>query len=240
MDVSIHEARAPWVEFQLVAEEDRNASIAAGVYTTKDVEYVIVTPAGSKDRVVREVKDWLDQKDIDAKNGRVPAEWVRAWRFAYKEWKEGRELPVQGTPILTWPPLSPSQRQSLITWKVMTVEALAECNEDVILRLGMGGRKLKQMAVDWLKASNDVGKVTMEVGALREKFETMERRNKHLEEQNAIMAMQLKAIEGMNQPVGTIAPEPAGFLDDEGSGGFISDSKDQLRHAEASAFGRKL
>ena len=51
MSVHIQQARPPHVVYERRAEEDRTASIEQGRYVSRDVDYAIVTPAGSKDRV---------------------------------------------------------------------------------------------------------------------------------------------------------------------------------------------
>ena len=44
----IMQARPPYVQFEMRAVEDRQASIDAGHYVAKDVAYAIITPAGSR------------------------------------------------------------------------------------------------------------------------------------------------------------------------------------------------
>lgn len=175
------EARPPYVSFEAKALEDRAASIEAGYYKTKDVDYALITPQGSKDRIEREVGDWLANLSQQAQEGRFPNEWLQHFRSSYAAWKEGRELPLNGTPILTWPSLSPSQVKQVLEAKLRTVEDLAGANEEAISRLGMGGRALKEKAVSWLSVAASGGKVTEELAALRVKAEAAEARNKQLE-----------------------------------------------------------
>ena len=46
--------RPCYIEFELRADEDRNASIEAGMPVYKDVEYAKLTPAGSQGTLVSE------------------------------------------------------------------------------------------------------------------------------------------------------------------------------------------
>lgn len=235
MELIAADARAPWVEFELIAEEDRTRTEETGVYTSKDVEYVIVTPAGSKDRFESVAGEWFKRKEKDVAEGRLDPNWLAAWKAKYKAWKEGRELPLAGTPIINWPPISPAQRQMLIQWKVMTVEALAEANEEVIMRLGMGGRQLKDLATNWLRTANDVGKVALQVQSLTLAVERLEKRNNELESEN----LQLKAMVRDGTPAATPAQTSTeseanlGFLDGEGS--FVSDTPQELAAVVRSA-----
>lgn len=217
--IEIAEARAPFVMFETRAVEDRDATIANGRYTTKDVDFALITPAGSKDQVERVVSEWFEQLERDVKSNRTPRNWLMSYKHLYEEWKAGNETPVNGTPIKTWAILSPSQRTNLLSWKVMTVEDLAVANEEVIRRLGMGGRLLKQQAVDFLKASaSDTGKVTLELTDLRQKLDDLLAQNRTLLEANANLQRQVAATAPETQPQRTEAPDIGDIID----GGFKS------------------
>jgi hypothetical protein len=174
------QAQPPYVEFATKAVEDRNASIEAGHFVGKDVDFAIVTARGSRDRVEHEIDFWLSKIDQDVKDGRIPPGWALQWKDAYKMWKSGQEMPEDGTPIRDWPVLSPAQTQILLSMRITTVEALASCNEESMGRIGMGGRSLRQKAIDWLKVSGKEGKVVEEMGALRAKLAHAEQENVQL------------------------------------------------------------
>lgn len=205
------EAKPPYVTFAAVAVEDRAATLTNGAYTTKDVDFAFITPAGSKDIIEREVKDWFENIEKQADEKRFPTSWVRAFKESYKAWKEGNELPIHGTPIKTWPVPSPAQRQNLLNLHVTTVEALAECNEDVIRRLGMGGRPLKQQASDWLAANSDsAGKLANEMTQLRSRLEALEAESETLRDQNRDLRAQVNLDKPEVEPAGAVA---GGLLD---------------------------
>lgn len=209
MSLQIAEARAPFVMFETRAVEDRAATLSNGRYTTRDVDYVLITPAGSKDQIERVVEEWFAQLERDAKNGRYNPEWLNRYKAGYREWKAGNELPLDGTPIKTWTVISPAQRANLITWKVMTVEDLAACNEDVIMRLGMGGRTLKKLAQDWLTSAKDVGQVALQLNSLQQQNEDLRAQIANLQAKNT----QLEAMLPTQQ-------RPGGHdEDDDGLGG---------------------
>lgn len=188
------EARPPYVTYETKAIEDRAATIEAGFYKTRDVDFAIVTPQGSKDRTERNVKEWFAQLEQMVQENRFPREWMTAFRGSYAAWKEGREIPVDGTSVMYWPVASPSQVKSLLDAKLRTVEDLAAANEESIHRLGMGGRALKDKAVAWLAAASGPGKVSEELTALRTQLEAATARNQLLETQLRELATQVSAL----------------------------------------------
>jgi hypothetical protein len=179
--IEIAKDRPPYVTFEFRAEEDREASIAAGHYVSRDIAYALITPMGSKDRIERVAEEWLAKLAVDAQENRFPAEWLRAFRGAFEDWKAGRATPVSGTAIENWPPASPSQVKTLLDLKVRTVEDLSMANEETLARIGMGGRSLKQKAIDWLAAARDVGKLAEDLSALRAENSDLRECNSRLE-----------------------------------------------------------
>jgi hypothetical protein len=187
------EARPPYVSFEVRPVEDRAASIEAGHYKTRDEDFAIITPQGSKDRTERVAREWFVQMEEQVQQQRMPAEWFRQFKGAFEMWKAGKELPLNGTPILTWPVLSPSQVRSCIDAQVRTVEDLAAANEETIARIGMGGRSLKDKAIAWLDTAKGSGKVTEEMAALRASLADANARNDKLQEQLTALAAQVAA-----------------------------------------------
>jgi hypothetical protein len=174
------EDRPPFVCFEVRAMEDRNASIEAGHYVAKDVDFALVTPRGSKDRVERVASEWIATLQRESQNNRFPREWLNSIESGYKDWKNGREAAVDGTPIANWPVLSPSQVVLLQQVGVRSVEDLATANEELIAALSLGGRALVDKAKAWVESSQDLGKVSSDIAALRVHNETLEATNKSL------------------------------------------------------------
>ncbi len=188
------EARPPYVTFEVRAVEDRAASIEAGFYKTRDVDFAFITPQGSKDRIEREVQSWFENLTEQVNQQRFPSEWKRHFEESYKAWKEGRELPLNGTPILTWPVVSPSQVKALLDARVKTVEDLAGANEETLNRIGMGSRMLKDKAVSWMTAAGSTGKVTEEMTALKAANKALTDRNEELGKQLKELAASVAAL----------------------------------------------
>lgn len=161
--------RPPYVIFEYRSVEDRAASLKAGHYVGKDVGYAIITPAGSKDRIERVADEWFAQLRENVAQDRFPAEWLDGFERMYKRWKENLETPENGTPIMSWPAISPSQQKAILNANVRTVEDLAVANEATLTAIGMGSRSLQMKARSWLETANDVGKIAERNAALETK-----------------------------------------------------------------------
>lgn len=190
----------PFVRFEVRAVEDRAASLAAGEYRTRDVDYIILVPAGSAGKLIieEEYESWLrkikgdphrhERRDSPDHNvamqmARFPDEWIERIESGYKAWKEGQELPLEGTPIKLWPVVSPSQRDKLLSMHIRTVEELAESSDTAMEAFGMGGITLRQRARDYLAAKKEpAAKVSADMEKLRKENESLIARLKALEE----------------------------------------------------------
>ena len=185
--------RPPFVNFEVRAEEDRTASIEQGHYVAVDVDYALITPAGSRDCVERKVSEWFAYLEEQVKGGRFPSPWLDGFKHKYKHWKETQELPVEGTPIKTWNALSPAQCKMLLDLNIRTVEDLAAGNEELISRMGMGGRQLRERAATWLSTAKDVGRSSEQLAAAVRRAEDAEARIKQLEEAVGLLKAQIPA-----------------------------------------------
>lgn len=195
--ISVAEARAPYVAFEQRAVEDRTASIEKGIYTTKDVDFAIITPQGSKDQIERIASEWLEHIGQESKTGRFPVEWFKAYTYAYKEWKEGRDIPVDGTAIANWGVPSPAQRDAMRQLRIRTVEDMAAANEETITRLGMGGIQLRKLANDFLTAAKEGGpaKLASELAAMKSQLDGLAATNAQLLEANTMLKADLQRAE---------------------------------------------
>jgi len=164
----------PYIQFERVAVEDPVATLAAGQYVAKDVDMVNITPAYSKDIIKCKAVNWLAQNKVDEKNGRLSQEWRDRYEKAYEAFKNGQELPLEGTPIKGWGVISPAQQETLIRLRILTVESLAGINAEGISRLGMGAIDLRNKAQAWLDTLHKNGKPTIQLAAQKKKIEQLE------------------------------------------------------------------
>lgn len=186
-------ARPPFVRFEIRPIENRQASEEQGHYVADDVDFVIVTPVGSKDSVEHRVQDWFRNLEEGVKQERFPQEWLSAYRRAYTDWKEGHETPTEGTPITNWSKPSPAQVKVLQAVGVRTVEDMAAANEETVMRIGMGGRALKQAAQAWLDSAEH-GKVSAEIESLRQRNQELEERDVKREQEFEKLKAQVEAL----------------------------------------------
>jgi len=155
----------PYVVFEQRPIEDRDASIKEGRLILKDIDYAVIFRHGSKDSVEKVAVDWLDDIDKQSRENLFPPEWAAAYRTRYKLWKDGQELAPMGFPIRQWAAITKSQAENLAMSRVLTVEDLAQASEEMLSRIGMGGRALKDKAVAWLESNK--GNKGEELAALR-------------------------------------------------------------------------
>lgn len=189
-DVMSREERPPYVRFERRPVEDKAASIEQGRYVAKDVDYALVTPPYSKDCVVHKVSSWLENVKKNVRDGRTPQAWADQWEEMYRRWKNGQEVPLNGTPIRGWGVISPAQQEMLVQITCMTVEDLAAVNDEGLRRIGMGGMELKQKAIAWLASMKDHGAVTQKQAALEQENAVLKESLKTLQDQvNALRAM---------------------------------------------------
>lgn len=157
------EQQRPYVQFELRATEDRTKESPDGVCQLVDVAWAIVRAPGSKDSVEKRAEDWLGQLRAYAKDGRIPPNWPREYAEAFELWKKGEEMPLHGTAIKTWPPLTPAARKAILAVGILTVEDLALSNDEVKSKIGMNANSLQQMAAKWLEESKEGGKTAREL-----------------------------------------------------------------------------
>lgn len=200
----ISESRPPYIEFKRVSVEDRAASIAAGVYKTKEVDYIVLVPHGSegKLRIEKEYALWLvsvkpHMTALPYEQGpsRFPSEWVSKIEEAYRRWKAGEDMEVEGTPLKNWPAISPAMIKTFTDLHVYSVEALAAASDDLIERVGMGAVGLRQRARDWLAAAGgDSAKLTARLEAAESANKDKDTRIASLEAQIAALGAQMAAL----------------------------------------------
>ena len=194
MNPTVLKESPAYVSFEKRAVEDRDASNLEGHYVTKDEDFALITPPGTKDRIERNVKEWFEQLEAQVRQERLPAEFVRSYKNAYAAWKESGEVPLEGTYVKNCPIFSPSQIDNLLRANIKTVEHLATANEEMIARMGMGGRELKRQAENWLSSAKNVGTVTAQLTALQVQNEELKTANESLLKQVKELATELEKL----------------------------------------------
>jgi len=190
------EDRPAFVRFESVAVHDAQASLKAGHYVSKDEDHVFVKPPYSKDEYENTAIAWFSNVERNVKNGRTPVKHLEFWKASYERFKEGKETPIDGTPVRDWNALSPAQCKNLISAGCRTIEDMAQANDEALRRIGMGAVELKKKAKVWLQAAKDHGPIVGQVTSLQKKNEQLEGTVESLQEQITLLSRQLDAREG--------------------------------------------
>lgn len=194
MEIAELEERPPYVRFEQRAVEDRNKTQETGIFSYKDVEYVLVTPHGSKDVHEARADKWLEKQKKYADQGRIPVAHYNYFKQAYDYWKQGLEDPETGTPVKGWAAISPAQQNQVLQANIRTVEDLAQANEEALGYIGMGARPLKQKAQAWLMSA-DTGKAANQIQELQKKLDESEEERARQSEMIEEMAARLERLE---------------------------------------------
>ena len=182
-----------YCEFKLMAVKDPEASLREGRVIMKDEPFAYIYPRGGKDKVKKKVLTPDGQLNPD----------LAGYREHYEAWKRGEEGPVDGTDIRNFAVLTPAQIENFRAFKIMTVEQLAEANEETIKNIGHGARAMKQKAQDYLKFGQNGGKVAEEMSELRANLEAQKLENEQLREQLQELDALVKDMRGKGKRKGS-------------------------------------
>lgn len=138
-------ARDCWPRFFIDTILDELATAQTGRQIYKDVERVEINmPGNPYSKPVQEVGDEQRQR----------------WPEEYARFKKGQEFAVSGTPLEVLPFMKPSLVRTLKALDIMTAEQLAGLNDHALQSVGMGGRRLKDLAIAYLDEAEAMAIVT--------------------------------------------------------------------------------
>lgn len=123
------------------------------------VDWVMYSPAhAALYTQISERVDWLRPPEFlrSDEQGVKMAAMTHMWgqiEPAYKAWKEGKEIPLDGTPLASWQLLDASQIQAFQAVGIKTVEQVAAITDTMIGRVQLPGvRNLKEQAQAFIDA----------------------------------------------------------------------------------------
>lgn len=156
--MQLFDKRPPFIRFE-ERESGLNAeaTAAAGRPIPKVVIIACVTNHGSKDVFEKPAEEWIKEKRAKAMAGEYPLEWVNLFQAQFEAFKQGHELPREGTPIKTWAMCTRLDANQLLAAGITTVEDLAEFPDSNLAVIGMNGRYLRDMARGWINEAKDKG-----------------------------------------------------------------------------------
>jgi len=124
------------VKFYLHPVLDKAATKDEGRPIYKEVEYIKINAPGSREGFAGPAR---------------PRDYQR-FPEHYAAFKKRVDMPVEGTPLIEWAPVSRSLAEELAFFNVKTVEQLASISDTEVMKF-RGGQGLKQKAKDWLEQS---------------------------------------------------------------------------------------
>lgn len=205
----------PYVVFETRAIEKRKPDTEGGGVSYVDTDFACITSHGSKDTVEKVVGDWFTNLRNEVRNGRFPQPWLDGYKAEYAAWRSNQEVPITGTAIKNWPVATPAEIKRLNLLGIRAVEDLATANEELIGRLGMGGRSLCQRAKDWVTAKEGTAPLVLQVDSLRQSLKGLENRLEASEKKNAVLEAQLGQSRSMAATSAAAGlPMDIGSLDD--------------------------
>ena len=177
------------VKFFIKQREDRDKSEIEGRPIYKDVEYVDIKVAGSRDGGVTRPATARDKE-------RFPRH--------YAAFKQRVEVPEEGTPLAEWPVMTRSQVEELSFYNVKTVEQLISMSDQIAGKF-MGINGLKQKAKKFLENADATARIN-EIESLKNDNEAKTQRIDDLEQMLIKMNDRLHELESAEPAVETTKP----------------------------------
>ena len=168
-------------EFGINAE----ASAELGYEVPKLVTFILIVPHGHRGDPQEFIADeYIPRKQDEARNGRYDPLWVEEYKRGLALYREGKELPRSGTPLMTWERILKSRRE-ILSKQYPTVEDLAAVPDAALFNIGLDGRVLRDLAIGDIKAKTDLSPVVKELAnaneTIRQQAEQLASLNKRLE-----------------------------------------------------------
>lgn len=170
----------------------------------RPVDWVIYSPSHAamftqiSERVewLRPPENGLRGDDDGIKMAAMRYKWGQVER-AYEAWKQGHEIPLDGTPLGAWPGINEAQAQVFRAAGIKTVEQVADITDAMISRVALPGvRDLKAQAKAFLS--------NVDKAASAAKVTEQDDKIKALEEQ---LSAAMELLEQQTKPKGKRAPE---------------------------------
>ncbi len=143
------------------------------------VDYCSYGPVGALDRSkttervsrLRAVQAGGDSDNLSVLMAQ--ARWA-AIEPKYEAWKEGREVPADGTPLAAWNLLQTEDADVLRSHRIFTVEDVAGLTDTILQKVALpNGRSMVEQAKLFLKSA-DTTRAAAEMRAMQERMQAME------------------------------------------------------------------
>jgi hypothetical protein len=140
---------------------------------------------------------------------RVSDEHRQRWPREYEAFKAGLEISPDGTPLEEWPILKRSQVMELKALGFKTVEHIRDMDDLAIQRIGMGGRRLKELAGGFLDDADRIAnesKLSAENERLTEQVAALTRQVQEMGELTQKTFAELQTMKNTPSPLATHIP----------------------------------
>ena len=97
---------------------------------------------------------WQDQLKERLHHGRISQRYYDYCMTALAKFKEGSEMPIEGTPIIGWNQINMAMQKNAVDLGINTIELAAEMGDEAMDALGMGAREVKKKAIAYCAASD--------------------------------------------------------------------------------------
>lgn len=189
--------RVPFFTFQdrehginAVASEEKGYDVP-GILTL-----ILITPHGHKgDPMEFPAEEFIERKAREARNGTYDHNWVKEYKDGLDLFRQDKEIPREGTPLVTWERITKSRREQLRR-QYPTVEDLAAVPDSSLGEIGMDGRVLRDLARGDIQAKKDLAPVVKELAFANETI----RRQEDLISKLSSRLDALEAAEGEDKP----------------------------------------
>lgn len=195
-------------EVKFIARDIRYKEVETFTEETRNVERVmdnvangekitVSEPITEKIRHVKlvpeEFSEWLEGLQDKVKNNLCPPHIYEYCRSRLEEFEKTGTLKIDGTPISGWNQITPSQQKAIIAANVLSVEHMAQANEETLQMVGMHARELKKRAQAYVKGS-DNAEAAATITKQGHQLESQKQEISALtEKMNALLAMQEEA-----------------------------------------------
>lgn len=173
--------------------EDKAKSAELGYAVPKVVTMIYIVPHGHKgDPMTFVAEEYIERKKKEVSEGRYDPEWLKAYRHGYEEYRQGREVPRSGTPLIGYERILKNRRLELAK-RYPTVEDLAAVPDHALGDIGLDGRVIRDLARGDIQAKKGMEPIVSELANANETIRRQEDMIKKLEER-------LTAVEAGERP----------------------------------------
>ena len=188
--------RVPYFTFEIrEIGEDAEASKEKGYPVPKVIPFILITPHGHRGEPMEfAAEEFITRKEREAASGIYDPSWVKDFKAGFEAFLEGRVIPRDGIPTITWERLAKKRREQLAKL-FPTLEDIAAVPDASITQLiGLDGRVIRDLALGDIQSRKTLEPVVAELAEMKETNRRLEDRNASLEEQIKQLVAKVDAL----------------------------------------------